>query len=580
MAKIKRLNFNMILFLIIFLWFIFSFMIFPNIQIMKTIFFDQQTSAGESIQAILKSQRAMQGIKNSFILAITLSVTTTIVGVLEVLFLEYFEIKFRKIINLAYMIPLIFGGVMVANGYIFTYGSKGFITTFLLKIFPNMNPSWFSGYHAVIFLMTFACTSTYMIFFRNSFKSIDYQTVEAARGLGASNFKIIFQIILPTLKPIILTCTVLLFQTGLMAMSAPLMVGGREFETISPLILTFTQRPSSRTLAAILSLFLGIIQLLLLYLLQRNERKGNFLSISKVSTQIKRTKICNPIINIVAHVLAYAFALINLIPFVIVILFSFTDVQAIASRKLQLNSFSLENYKMILTSESAYRPFLTSVFYAAVSSIVVVVLMLVVAHFIYKKRNKFTTILEMIIYTPWVFPGLMFALGLVITYSKPHVIVMNNILTGTLVIMLIAYIIVMMPNTFRFLKASFFAVNSSLEDAAKNLGAKPTYTFIKIVLPIVLPTVLAMLAINFNGKLSEYDLSVFLYNPIAKPIGVVIKNNSSTDAGIEGIALNFVYSVILMTINALIFFFVYADGKNTIKNLFKKKRKITINENQ
>src|SRR5699024_8835222 len=114
----------------------------------------------------------------------------------------------------------------------------------------------------------------------------------------------------------------------------------------------------------------------------------------------------------------------------------------------------------------------------------------------------------------------------------------------------------------------------------KNLGAKPTYTFVKIVLPIVLPTVLAMLAINFNGKLSEYDLSVFLYNPIAKPIGVVIKNNSSTDAGIEGIALNFVYSVILMTINAMIFFFVYADGKNTIKKLFKKKRKITINENQ
>jgi ABC-type Fe3+ transport system, permease component len=136
----------------------------------------------------------------------------------------------------------------------------------------------------------------------------------------------------------------------------------------------------------------------------------------------------------------------------------------------------------------------------------------------------------------------------------------------------------MMPNTFRFLKASFFSVDQSLEDAAKNLGAKPSYTFLKIVLPIVLPTVLAMLAINFNGKLSEYDLSVFLYNPIAKPIGVVIRNNSSTEAGIEGISLNFVYSVILMTINALVFFFVYADGKNVIKNLFKK-RKISVNEN-
>src|SRR5699024_9685950 len=121
------------------------------------------------------------------------------------LFLEFFDIKLRKLVNLAYMIPLIFGGVMVANGYIFTYGSRGFVTTFLLKYFPKMNPAWFSGYGAVIFLMTFACTSIYMIFFRNSFKSIDYQTIEAARGLGASNTKIIFQVVLPTLKPILLT---------------------------------------------------------------------------------------------------------------------------------------------------------------------------------------------------------------------------------------------------------------------------------------------------------------------------------------------------------------------------------------
>jgi hypothetical protein len=74
-------------------------------------------------------------------------------------------------------------------------------------------------------------------------------------------------------------------------MSAPLMIGGKQFETISPLILTFTQRPTSRTLAAVLSLFLGLIQMILLYVLQRNERKGNFLSISKVSTRIKRVKL-------------------------------------------------------------------------------------------------------------------------------------------------------------------------------------------------------------------------------------------------------------------------------------------------
>jgi len=353
-----------------------------------------------------------------------------------------------------------------------------------------------------------------------------------------------------------------------------LMIGGKDFETISPLILTFTQRPSSRILAAVLSLFLGLIQLVLLYVFQRNERNGNFLSISKVSTKVKRVQIVNPILNVLAHVLAYIFALINLVPLLVVVLFSFTNYQSISSGRLNWQSFNLDNYKLILTNETAYRPFLTSVVYATLSSIIVVGLMLVVARFIYKYKSKFSTLLEMVIHIPWIFPGLMFALGLVITYSHPHTIVMNNILTGTFSIMLIAYVIVMMPNTFRFLKASFYSVDQSLEDAAKNLGAKPIYSFVKIVLPLVLPTVLAMLAINFNGKLSEYDLSVFLYNPLAKPIGVVIKNNSSPDAGLEGVSLNFVYSVLLMIINALVFFFVYADGKNVLANLFKKEKHV------
>lgn len=578
MKKFKRPNLTSCLFLGLFLWFIVAFMIFPNLEILKSVFFNPENSAADSLKAILGSERAVRGIKNSFILAITLTVTTSIVGILEVLFLEFFDLKLRWLLNLAYMVPLVFGGVMVANGYIFTYGSRGFVTSFLVKYFPKMNAAWFSGYGAVLFLMTFACTSTYMIFFRNAFKGIDYQKIEAARGLGASNSKILFKVVLPTLKPILLTCTILLFQTGLMAMLAPLMIGGKQFETISPLILTFTQRPTSRTLAAILSLFLGAIQLTLLFFLLRNERKGNFLSISKVKTQIKRIKISNPIMNILTHLVAYFFAFINLVPLLVVLVFSFANVQAISSRKLQLDSFSFDNYRLILTSESAYRPFLTSVVYATASSIIVVGLMLLVARYIHRHHNRFTTVLELIIHIPWVFPGLMFALGLVITYSHPHWLVMNHILTGTLAIMLIAYVIVMMPNTFRFLKASFYAVDQSLEDAAKNLGAKPSYSFLKIVLPIVLPTVLAMLAINFNGKLSEYDLSVFLYNPIAKPIGVVIRNNSSTDSGIEGLALNFVYSVILMVINILVFFFVYADGKNVLKNLFD--RKIKTNENK
>lgn len=566
----KKINLGLIGFLIVFGWFIIAFMIIPNWNILKSVFLADGGFSFSSVTKITGSQRAMQGIGNSFLLAITLTVTTSIVGIIQVLFLDYFKLKGRLFLTLSYLIPLVFGGIMLANGYLFTYGPRGFLTKFLVNIFPNMSTNWFRGYPAVLFMMTFACTTNYMIFFRNAFRGIDYQTVEAAKGLGASNFTVLMRVVIPSLKPVLLTCTILLFQTGLMAMSAPLIIGGNDFETISPLILTFTQRPISRPLAVILSLFLGIFQLLLLLFMQWNERRGNYLSVSKTQTRIKPTKIHNPFANAIAHIVAYLFAIINVIPLAVVFIFFFTDYATITSGKLSWSSFTFNNYIKILTDSSAYHPFVTSALYSAIAAIIAVALMVIAARIVYKYKNKYTTVLELLIHIPWILPGLMFALGLILAYSKPKAIVFNQILTGSLIIMLVAYIVVMLPNTFRFLKASYYSVDTNMEDAAKILGARPFYAFIKVVLPVILPTILAMLAINFNGKLGDYDLSAFLYNPAAKPVGVVIKNNTDPMAGSEGVALNFVYTVILMIINALVFFFVYGDGKAKIKSLFSK----------
>ena len=51
----------------------------------------------------------------------------------------------------------------------------------------------------------------------------------------------------------------------------------------------------------------------------------------------------------------------------------------------------------------------------------------------------------------------------------------NIVLTGTLSLLLIAYVIEKIPFTLRILKASFYSFDSSLEDAAKNLGAKTSF---------------------------------------------------------------------------------------------------------
>ncbi len=425
-----------------------------------------------------------------------------------------------------------------------------------------MNPDWFIGYPAVVFVMTFACTTNHIIFLSNAIKSIDYQTIEAAKNMGASPWGILTKIVFPVLKPVFTTLSVLLFATGLGALSAPLIVGGKDFQTISPMILTFANSMSSRDLAALLAIFLGISQIILLYFITRAEKKGHYMSVSKVKTKIVKQKIENKAANFIVHFFAYVLFAIYVLPIAAVIIFSFTDTYSISTGTLSWEHFTLDNYMKILTDASAYEPFVISIIYSGLTAIIVVLAMLFIARLIHKYNNKLTTTLEYLLHIPWLIPGILMALGLIITYDKPMPIMGNIVLTGTLGLLLIAYVIEKIPFTLRILKAAYYSFDSSLEDAAKNLGAKPIYTFIRVILPIVLPTTLAILALNFNSLLADYDLTVFLYHPLYQPLGIVIRNNTDPTASVDAKVMNFVYSVILMAISAIVIYFVYGRGSN------------------
>ncbi|SDD03636.1 iron(III) transport system permease protein [Paenibacillus sp. UNCCL117] len=538
-------------------WFVVAFLIYPNINIYYEIFFKGGKFSLEAAEKLLSSQRAMKSLYNSFILAVSLVCTVNIVGVTLVLISEYFDIKGAKILRLGYFTTLIYSGVVLVSGYKFVYGENGFMTKLLVNLFPAFDTTWFHGYWAVLFVMTFACTSNHVLFLSNAIRKIDFQTVEAAKNMGASTFYILWRVVLPVLKPTMFALTILIFLTGLAATSAPLILGGTEFQTITPMILTFSNSVSSRDLAALLALILGLATLILLTIMIRFERKGNFMSVSKVKSELVKQKINNRLGNIAAHLLAYLLFLIYIIPVVLIIIFSFTDAHSISTATLTLSSFSLDNYIQVFSKMSAFKPYLVSILYAAAASVTVVALTLAASRILHKFKNKWTAALEYALLIPWMLPSTLIAIGLIVTFNTPRLIIGHSILVGTVWMLFIAYVIVHIPFTLRMVKASFFSLDGNLEDAAKNLGAKSFYTFRKVLLPIILPSTLAVLALNFNGILADYDLTVFLYHPLYQPLGVVIKNSTDAQALADTKALTLVYSVVLMIMSTITLYFVY-----------------------
>ncbi|MHC6591850.1 ABC transporter permease [Arthrobacter sp. C152] len=538
-------------------WFIAAFLVWPNINVLIATFFPDGSFSGRAAEKLFSSQRAMKALGNSFLLAVALSVTVNLVGIFIVLVTHYFRIRGSRILFLGYASTFIYGGIVLAAGYKFIYGDKGIVTSLLARAFPGMDPGWFSGFFAVLAVMTFATTTNHMLFVANALKGIDYQTIEAARNLGASTWTILRRIVLPMLKPTLFAVTILSFLTGLGALSAPQVLGGRDFQTITPMILTFTNSPTSRDLAALLAVILGLATMMMLAVMSRLEKGGTYFSVSKVSSELQKQQITNPVANAVVHAVAYLLFAVYTLPVVLIVLYSFADGAAIQTGQLAPGSLTFDNYVRVLTQQSGLRPFIVSVVYSALAALIAVGGLLFVARLLQKYRNWVASLFEYLLHIPWILPSALLALGLIISYDHPNPLVGGAVLTGTTVILLIAFVTVKIPFTLRMLKASFASLNSSLEEAAAIMGARTLYVFRRILLPLVLPAAAAITALNFNSLLDDYDTAIFLAHPLVQPLGLVIKANTDGAEGTEGIANTFVYTVLLMVITGLTMYIVY-----------------------
>ena len=559
--KSKEFNLSKILLILVIVWFAVAFIILPTATIIVSSFHDGSSFSFNAVKKVLNSKRAMNSIKNSLLTGLVLIFTTTTVGVTQVLLTEYFDLKFSKVFRAAYMLPLVFLGVILNNGYLYVYGKTGILTQFLMKIFPNMNPGWFTGAFAVFFVMTFGCTHQYMIFFRNAINSIDNELIDSAKNLGSNQFQILSKVVMPIVKPTLITLIVITFQTGLISFAAPLMVGGKNFQTISPLILTFAKRPRSRDIAAVLSLVLASFQILLLAFMTWNESKGNYMSVSNSKKRLRKQKIHNPVAKVFVYVIAVILFIIQALPCIMILISSFLDTKALSRNVIDFKHFTLENYKNVLTKSSNLDPLLRSFLFSGIAAVASVLLMLILVRLVMKaKSNKLIKSLEYFYYVPWLVPSILIALGYMMIYDRPRLLIFNQSVIGSQWILVIAYTVAIIPSTLRYLKSAYYNFNTSLEEASQNLGASSLRTFLKVVLPAMLPTALALCALNFNTNLAEYNMSAFLYPPGSETIGIIITQNASSVATMDSKAVNLVYSVLLMLLNSIVIYFVYGRG--------------------
>ncbi len=593
---------------VLFLYLFLGFMVIPCFNTLTSIFAEKDQNGNADPLAVIRFFLAgtmPSFVWNSLKLAICLVVTVNVVGISIVLLTEYFDIKGAKILRLGYMTTLIYSGVALVTGYQFLYDPNGLVTKWLAESFPGMNRQWFSGFNAVLFTMTFACTSNHALFLRNAIRGIDYNTVEAARNMGAKPFKVLLKVVMPTLLPTLFSLTVMTFITGLCAMSAPTLLG---YNSINPEIVRLAgsstadeYAPQAR--AALLSVILALCTIGLLVFLNHYERKGHYLSVSKTKAKLVKQKIQNPVANILAHIYAYVLFIIYMTPVVMIVVFSFQNWGNVRNKSLDFSSWTLSNYfgssdyiyenwkGAKMTSKGAISgvfgnantvggirlSFIMSALAAALACVIVVI----AVNYIFKhKTQKRSRIVEACLLFPWLLPTILICYSYRIFFNSNVFYVFGQNLymkENVRFLIIMAYTVVKLPFALRMIKAAFYAIDDELEDAARNLGAGPLVTFLKVKLPIVLPSVLAVFALNFNALFTEYDMGATFQKPEGRTYAMVIQSMCE-DEGRNNVNMNAsgrrcASTVFIMLVSGLILYLVYGVGSRDLGERMERRKK-------
>jgi iron(III) transport system permease protein len=578
----------------LFIYLFLGFMILPNVNTLTQIF-STKTAAGTSDPwAVIRfffAGNMGTYVLNSLKLAVGLVITVNIVGVSIVLLTEYFDIKGARILRMGYMTTLIYSGIALVAGYLFLYDNNGILTTAMANAFPGIDKNWFSGFNAVMFTMTFATTSNHMLFLRNALRGIDYNTVEAARNLGAKPLKVLWKVVFPTLAPTMFSLTVMTFITGLCAMSAPTLLG---YDSINPEIVrlagsSLADEAFPQARAALLSIILALFTIVLLTVLSAYERKGHYLSVSKTKARLVKQKINNPVANALAHIYAYVLFIVYMTPVVMILIFSFQTYSAIRMKTLDLGNWTFLNFfgkqdYSYLTSRGVYRVregavsgvfsnadtlggIRTSFILSALAAAFACVIVVIAVNYIFKHRKRGEAVEYALIF-PWLLPTILICYSYRTYFNSNDVWYVGNAnlyyAQNVRLLIVIAYTVVKLPFSLRMIKAAFYAIDDELEDAARNLGAGGLTTMLKIKLPIILPSVLAVFALNFNALFTEYDMTATFASSYGTSYAMVMQA-MTREEGLYGYNVNAsgrraASTVFIMLVSGLILYLVYGVG--------------------
>jgi iron(III) transport system permease protein len=398
------------------------------------------------------------------------------------------DVPLRRLWAILTPLPLVIPSYVGAYLYVSALGPRGLLQQLLEEPFGITRLPSIYGFWGALFTLTILSYPYILLGAQASLRRMDSAQEEAAQSLGQSRWGVFLRVVLPQLRPALGAGGLLVALYVLRDFGA---VAIMRFDTFTRVI--FLQyRTFDRTQAAFYALLLIGLTLVLVALEARTRGRARY---DQPSVRVTRAPVLVPLGRWRWPAFIFCSVVVGLgliLPAGVLIYWLLRGLRA--------------GETIGVLWPAAWSALTASAAGAAVA----VVAALPIAILAVRHPGRWSALLERLAYSAYALPGIAVALALVFF----GITIARN-LYQTLAMLILAYVILFLPQALGALRSALLQVHPSLEESARSLGRRPLRVFFTVTMPLIRPGALAGAILVFLTAMKELPATLLL-----APIGV------------------------------------------------------------
>jgi iron(III) transport system permease protein len=524
------------------------FLVYPLFSLFASSFLDPESGnlTLSHYAQFFRKKYYYRALFNSMSVTLCVTVLAVLIGAPMAYLTSAFNIRGKKLLDVLIIVSMLSPPFIGAYSWILLGGRSGLITTFFAEHLGIRMPTIY-GFSGILLVLTLKLYPFVYLYVSGALKSIDISLSEAAESLGCDPIKKVFTIVLPLITPTVLAGALLVFMNALADFGTPMLIG--EGFVVMP-VLIYSEFVSEMGGQANFAAALAAIMVVLTCLIFLGQKYVvNKKSFTMSALRPMKPKDLSAVPSGFAHVFIYGLVFLSIIPQITVVYTSFMKTTGV----MFAPGFSLDSYRIIFSKLGTA---ITNTYVFGLIAIVIIVLLgMSIAYLATRRRNLITSIIDTFTMFPYIIPGSVLGITLLLAFNKPPLI-----LSGTAAIIILAFVVRRLPYTLRSSAAILYQISPSVEEASISLGCSPMKTFFKITAVMMLPGVMAGAILSWITVINELSASVILYTGGTRTMSVsiyteVIRASYGTAAALSSI-------LTVTTVISLLIFFKLSGSKD------------------